>query len=87
MLGAKIFGLQLLQRMHQGFRHITSAIRSKMALGIRQIRFGNCAHTSIFMQTREGRKEFVSVKSGPATDDQADVQNIQAMRELNTLGK
>ena len=37
LLRAEIFRLQLLQRMHQRLRHITSAVRAKMALGVGQI--------------------------------------------------
>ncbi len=35
LLRAEIFLLQLLQRMHQRLRHITSAVRAEMAVGIR----------------------------------------------------
>ena len=34
VLGAEIFRLQFLQRVHQRFRHVTPAVLAKMALGI-----------------------------------------------------
>ena len=58
LLRAEIFRLELLERMHQGLRHVTSAIRPKMALGVGQGRFGNCAHADIFTQRGQTRKGF-----------------------------
>ena len=34
VLGAEVFGFQFLQWVHQGFRHITSAVGAEMALGV-----------------------------------------------------
>ena len=53
VLRAEVFGLQLLQRVHQGFRHITSAVGAEVACGVGQIQIGNCAHASF---SRKGAK-------------------------------
>ena len=55
-LGAEVFGLQLLQRVHQRLRHEASAVGTEMALGVGQIQIGNCAHALIFTQRHERRK-------------------------------
>jgi hypothetical protein len=44
VLRAEVFGLQFLQRMHQRLGHVTSAIRTEVALGIGQIFSSNSAH-------------------------------------------
>jgi hypothetical protein len=54
VLRAEVFGLQLLQRVHQRLGHITSAVGPEVAGGIGQIGFGNCAHGFSFPQRRQG---------------------------------
>jgi len=43
-LGAEIFQLQLVQRIHQGLGHESSAIRAKVAEGVRKIFCDNGNH-------------------------------------------
>ena len=56
VLRAEIFLLQFLQRMHQRLRHITSAVRTEVAVGVGQIFCGDCAHGLIFTQRRKDAK-------------------------------
>ena len=60
LLGAKIFFLQLLERMHQRLGHIAPAVRAKVAVGIWKSFGGSCAHPGIFMQSNGRRKTFSS---------------------------
>ena len=58
--GAEVLLLQFLQRMHQRLGHITSAVGSKMALGIRRLlRLGgwqaHAANHSLCRDLRRGR--------------------------------
>ena len=43
-LRAEILGLQLLQRVHQGLRHVPAPIRAEMSMRIRHSVSGNRAH-------------------------------------------
>jgi hypothetical protein len=47
VLRAEVFGLQLLQRMHQRLGHVTSAVLAEVALGIGQILSNNIAHAKV----------------------------------------
>ena len=56
VLRAEVFSLQLLHWVHQRLRHVTSAIRTEVALGVRKIFSNNFAHAKTVVETRWCRK-------------------------------
>src|SRR5258708_3479502 len=62
MLRAEVFFFQLLQRMHQRLRHITSAVGAEMAGRIGQF-FCGCAHNSILTQRRKDAKDLFTAET------------------------
>jgi hypothetical protein len=46
--------------VHQRLRHVTSAVRTEVALGVGQIQIGNCAHGLILTQRCEDAKNYLA---------------------------